>query len=93
MLCINVYQEDLIKQAQRMKEDPQRTRDIMGRHRTLAEGTVNNLKNHLGCKVALWKGLAMAKVQLALAIVMLNTLKWHKVRTGRLVPVTLAPSS
>ena len=92
MLCINVYQDDLIQQAKRMKEDPQRTRNIMGRHRALAEGTVNNLKNHLGCKVAQWKGLAMAKVQLALAIVMLNTLKWHKVRTGRLVPVMLAPS-
>ena len=74
MVCINVYQDDLVQQAQRMKEDPQRTRDIMGRHRVLAEGTVNNLKNHLGSKAAQWKGLAMAKVQLALAIVMLNTL-------------------
>jgi hypothetical protein len=91
MVCINVYQEDLVQQAQRMKEDPERTRNLMGRHRALAEGTVNNLKTHLRSRDAQWKGLAMARVQLALAIVLLNTLKWHKVRTGRLTPVTLKP--
>ncbi len=92
MVCINVYQEDLVQQAQRMKENPERTRDLMGRHRALAEGTVNNLKTHLRSRDAQWKGLAMARVQLGLAIVMLNTLKWHKVRTGQLTPVTIKPS-
>ncbi len=89
MLCINVYHDDLVRHAERMKEDPQRTRDLMGRHRALAEGTVNNLKNHLHSRDAHWKGLAMARLQLGLAIVMANTLKWRKVRAGQLAPVRL----
>ena len=31
----------------------------------------------LGAKHAWWKGLAMARLQFGLAIVMLNVLKWH----------------
>ena len=31
----------------------------------------------------------MARLQLGLAIVMINTLKWRKVRTGQLQPVQL----
>ncbi len=89
MLCINVYREDLEQHAERMKQDPARTRGLMGRHRALAEGTVNNLKNHLHASDAQWKGLAMARLQLGLAIVMINTLKWRKVRTGQLQPVRL----
>ena len=64
--------------------DPAATRDLMARHRSLVEGTVNNLKNHLGAKHAQWKGLAMARLQFGLAIVMLNVLKWHKIRHGKL---------
>ena len=56
----------------------------MARHRSLAESTVNNLKHHLGAEHAWWKGLAMARVQFGLAIVMLNLLKWHKIRHGQL---------
>lgn len=91
MVCINVYQDDLIRHAGRMKEDPERTRDLMGRHRALAEGTVNNLKHHLNGSHAQWKGLAMAYVQLGMAIVLGNTLKWHKIQTGQLKPVQLQP--
>ena len=83
-LGVNVYRDDMARQNARMEERPEVTRDLMARHRALAEGTVNNLKNHLGTKHALWKGLAMARLQFALAIVMLNLLKWHKVRHGEL---------
>ena len=48
------------------------------------EGTVNNPKNHLGAKHAWWKGLAMARLEFGLAMVMLNLLKWHKIRHGEL---------
>ena len=89
MLCINVYRDDLEQHTDRMNQDPARTRDLMGRHRALAEGMVNNLKTHLQARDAQWKGLAMARVQLGLAIVMINTLKWRKVRTGQLQPVQL----
>ena len=56
----------------------------MARHRSLVEGTVNNLKHHVGAEHAWWKGLAMARLQFGLAIVMLNVLKWHKIHHGQL---------
>jgi hypothetical protein len=90
MLCVNVYREDLEIHAARMKADPQRTRDLLGRHRATSEGIVNNLMNHHGVRRARWKGLALARVQVGLAIVMLNTLKWFKIRCGQLTPMTLS---
>ena len=73
MLCVSVHREDLRLHAQRMKADPERTRDLMGRHRAMSEGIVNNLMNHQGVRHAKWKGLALARVQVGLAIVMINT--------------------
>jgi len=93
MLCVNVYREDLALHAKRMKADPQETRDLMGRHRAMSEGMVNNLMNHQGIRYAYWKGLALARLQAGLAIVMSNVLKWHKLRHGRLVPMTLKPAA
>lgn len=88
-LCVHVYREDLKKQAERMKADPAKTRDLLGRHHALAEGTVNNLKNHQGAAKAVWKGLAMARLQLGLAILLANAMKWHKIKTGQLQPIAL----
>ena len=88
MLCVNVYREDLKIHAQRMKADPERTRDLMERHRAMSEGIVNNLMNHQGVRHAKWKGLALTRLQVGLAIVMINTLKWHKILHGRLEPMT-----
>ena len=51
MLCVNVYREDLKIHAARMKADPQRTRDLLGRHRATTEGIVNNLMNHRGVRI------------------------------------------
>ena len=79
--------------AARMKADLQRTRDLLGRHRAMSEGIVNNLMNHQSVRHAHWKGLAMARLQVGLAIVMLNTLKWYKIRHGRLEPMTLKPAA
>jgi hypothetical protein len=93
MLCVNVYREDLAIHAARMKADPERTRDLLGRHRAMSEGIVNNLMNHQSVRHAHWKGLAMARFQVGLAIVMLNTLKWYKIRHGRLEPMTLKPAA
>jgi hypothetical protein len=89
MLCVNVYRKDLEIHAARMKADPEQTRDLMGRHRAMSEGIVNNLMNHQGVRYAHWKGLALARLQVGLAIVMLNTLKWYKIRHGQLEPMTL----
>ena len=89
MLCVNVYREDLEIHAARMKADPDQTRNLMGRHRAITEGIVNNLMNHQSVRHAHWKGLALARVQVGLAIVMLNTLKWYKIRHAQLKPVTL----
>jgi hypothetical protein len=93
MLCISIHREDLELHAARMKADPERTRDLLGRHRATAEGIVNNLMNHQGVRHARWKGLALARVQVGLAIVMLNTLKWYKIRCGELAPMTLKPAA
>jgi hypothetical protein len=93
MLSVNVYREDLEKQAARMRADPERTRDLMGRHRATTEGIVNNLMNHLGVRHARWKGLALARVQVGLAIMVLNTVKWHKIRGGQLQPMKLKPAA
>jgi len=93
MLCVNVYREDLAIQAERMMADPQRTRDLMGRHRAMSEGIVNNLMNHQHVRHAKWKGLALARVQVGLAVVMINTLKWHKILHDRLQPMTLKPAA
>ena len=93
MLCINVYRDDLKKHAERMKADPERTRDLMGRHRATTEGIVNILMNHQGVRHANWKGLALARLQVGLAILMQNTLKWHKIRKGLLEPMTLKPAA
>ncbi|MHB8898176.1 MAG: hypothetical protein ACYC6Y_05475 [Thermoguttaceae bacterium] len=76
-----------------MKVDPERTRDLMGRHRAMSEGIVNNLMNHQTARHAKRKGLAMARVQVGLAIVMINTLKWHKIIHDRLEPMTLKPAA
>ncbi len=46
MLCFNVHREDLAIHAERMNADPERTGDLMGRHRAMNEGIVNNLMNH-----------------------------------------------
>ena len=93
MLCVNVYRDDLAIHSERMKADPERTRDLMGRHRAMSEGIVNNLMNHQHVRHAKWKGLALARVQVGLAIVMINTLKWHKIVHGRLEPMTLKPAA
>jgi hypothetical protein len=93
MLCVNVYREDLEIHAARMKADPERTRDLMGRHRAMSEGIVNNLMNHQGVRDAHWKGLALARLQVGLAIVMLNVLKWYKIKHRRLEPMTLKPAA
>jgi hypothetical protein len=93
MLAVNVYREDLESHAARMTADPERTRDLMGRHRATTEGIVNNLMNHLGVRHARWKGLALARVQVGLAIMVLNTLKWHKIRGGQLQPMKLKPAA
>jgi hypothetical protein len=84
ILAVNVYREDLARHQARMEADPAATRDLMARHRSLAESTVNNLKHHLAAKHAWWKGLGMARLQFGLAIVILNVLKWHKIRHGQL---------
>ena len=49
--------------------------------------------NHQGVRHARWKGLALARVQVGLAIILLNTLKWHKIRHGQLAPMTLKPAA
>ena len=67
--------------------------DLMGRHRAMSEGIVNNLMNHQGVRYAKWKGLALARVQVGLAVVMLNTLKWHKIVHDHLQPMTLKPAA
>ncbi|MDA1140615.1 MAG: hypothetical protein O3B01_18765, partial [Planctomycetota bacterium] len=46
---------------------------------------------HKGARTANWKGHAMAKLQLGLAIPLANALKWHKVKTGQLQPVQVKP--
>ena len=93
MLCVNVYGEDLEIHAARMKADPARTRDLLGRHRAMSEGIVNNLMNHQGVRHASWKGLALARLQVGLAIILINTLKWYKIRHGQLRPMTLKPAA
>jgi hypothetical protein len=93
MLCVSVYREDLAIHAERMTADPERTRDLMGRHRAMSEGIVNNLMNHQHVRYAKWKGLATARVQVGLAIVMINTLKWHRIVHNRLEPMTLKPAA
>ena len=76
-----------------MKADPERTRDLMGRHRAMSEGIVNILMNHQGVRHACWKGLALARLQVGLAIILQNTLKWHKIRRGQLGPMILKPAA
>ena len=93
MLCINVYREDLATHAARMKADPERTRDLIGRHRATTEGIVNVLMNHQEVRHAYWKGLALARLQVGLGILMHNVLKWHKIREGQLAPMTLKPAA
>ena len=84
MPCVNVYREDLKIHAARMKADRERTRDLMGRHRATSEGLVNVLMNHQGVRHACRKGLALARLQVGPAIILGNTLKWHKIQQGRL---------
>ena len=91
MLCVHRYREDIRKQAERMKADPDKTRDLRARHRATAEGMVNNLKHHQGAGTAEWKGLALARAQLGLAILLANALKWHKVKTGHLTSMKIRP--
>ena len=56
MLCVNVYREDLPTHAARRKANPARTRDLLGRHRAMSQGIVNNLMNHQGVRHALRSG-------------------------------------
>jgi len=91
ILCVHIYRDDLNQQAERMKADPEKTRNLMGRHRAIVEGNVNNLKTHQAARFANWKGHAMANLQLGLAILLANALKWRKVKTGQLQPVKLKP--
>ena len=58
----------------------------------MSEGIVNNLMNHQGVRHARWKGLALARFQVGSAILLLNTLKWHKIRHSQLRPMTLQPA-
>ncbi len=57
MLCVNVYRDDLEIHAARRKADPDQTRGLMGRHRAISEGIVNNLMNHQDVRYAHWKGV------------------------------------
>ena len=91
ILCVHRYRDDINKQAERMEADPEKTRDLMGKHRAITEGAVNNLKTHQGARNAAWKGLAMARAQFGTAIILANTLKWRKVKRGALKPVQLKP--
>ena len=92
MLGVHVYRGDFKRQAARMAADPTKTRDLMGRHSCLSEGVAANLKNHQHARTAFWKGQAMARLQLGLALIMMNTLKWHKVKHRTLKPVQLKPA-
>jgi hypothetical protein len=65
-------EEDLEIHAARMKVDPERTRDLMGRHCAMSEGLVNALMNHQGVRHACWKGLALTRFQVGLAIILGN---------------------
>jgi hypothetical protein len=78
VLAVNAYRDDVARYEARMKADPAETRDLMARHRALVEGTANHLKHHEGTRRALWKGLALARLQFGLAILALNVAKWHK---------------
>ncbi len=78
MLCVNEYREDVEIHTARMKTDPDRTRDPLGRYRAISEGMVNVLMNHQGVRHARWKGLALARLQVGLAVILQNTRKWHK---------------
>lgn len=91
ILCVQVHRDDFNMQAEWMAADPEETRDLLGRHRTLVEGTVNNLKNHQGAGHAHWKGQAFAKLQLGLPVLLANAQKWDKVKAGHLSPVQLKP--
>ena len=93
MLCVNGYREGWEKHAARRKADPEQTPDLVGRHRAMAEGIVNNLMNHQGARSARRKGLALARVHVALAVVMPDTRTWHKVRRGQLEPMKLKPAA
>lgn len=91
MLCVHVYRDDFIKQKDRMNAEPEKTRDLMARHRATVEGDVNNIKNHQDARHAHWKGHALARLQLGLAILLANALKWHKAKTGQLHPMQVKP--
>jgi len=58
----------------------------------MSEGLVNNLMNHQGVRHACWKGPALARLQVGLAIILGNTLKWQKIQQGRLRSMTLKPA-
>ena len=49
--------------------------------------------NHRGARHAKWKGLAMARVQVGLTIVMINTPKLYKIIHNQLVTMTLRPAA
>ncbi len=49
-------------------------------------------KYHQHVRYAKWKGLALARVQVGLAIVMINTLTWHKIIHNRLEPMPMTPA-
>ena len=54
---------------------------------------MNNLMNHQGVRHARCKGLALARLQVGLGVLLLNTLKWYKIRQGKLEPMTLKPAA
>ena len=59
----------------------------------MSQRIVSNLLNHQGVRHVGWKGLALARFQVGLAIIMLNTLKWYKIRHSQLRPMTLQPAA
>ncbi len=76
-----------------MKADPQQTRDLMGRHRAMSEGLVNVLMNHQGVRHACWKGLALARLQVGLAVIIQNALELYRIQQGQLQPMILKPAA
>ncbi len=55
----------------------------------MSEGIVNNLMNHQVVQHACWKGLAVTRLHAGLAVLLLHTLKWHKIRHDQPQRITL----
>ena len=89
MLGVNVYREDLATDAGR--KAIRRRRAVCWDGAAMSQRIVNNLLNHLGVP-AIWKCLALARFQVGLAILLLNTPKWYKTRHSQLPPMTMKPA-